>query len=145
MLAFAAAAVAVVVVAVAGLSGGSSTSSPRPAAQPGANAPAVVPGDVEVAVLNSTRTPGLAGNAAMTLANEGWNIGTVTNGPDQSLDVSRVEFTRGHALAASQIAAKLGIDTVRPVDTVTPVDDIFQRLAGPAADVIVVVGADRAR
>jgi hypothetical protein len=145
VLAFAAAVAAIVVIAIAGLAGGSSTAPSRPAAQPGDIVPPVVRADVTVAVLNSTRTPGLAGDAAMTLSNDGWKIGTVTNGPDQNKDTSCIEFTRGHALAASQIAERLGIDAVRPVDTVTPVDDIFQRLAGPTADVIVVVGADRAR
>jgi hypothetical protein len=145
MLAFVTAIAAVGVVAIAGLAGGSGTSSQRPAAQPRANTPAVVPADIEVAVLNSTRTPGLARDAAYALQRHGWKIGTVTNVPDQNKDASCIEFTRGHARAASQIAEQLGIDTVLPVDTVTPVDDIFQRLAGPTADVIVVVGRDRVR
>ena len=143
IVAFAALAAAVAVVAVAALSSGSSTPSPSPAAQPGSNVPAVIPRKTTVAVLNSTRTPGLARDAAVALQRNGWKIGTVTNGPDQSKDVSCIEYTRGHALAASQIAEQLGIDTVLPVDTATPVDDIVQRLAGPAADVIVVVGRDR--
>src|SRR5206468_351406 len=143
VLVFAAAVAAAVVVFVAGLSG-SSTSSPQPAAQPGSSVPPVVPARTTVAVFNSTRTPGLAGRAATALARRGWKIGTVANGPDQSKESSCIEFTPGHSAAASEVAAQLGIDTVLPADTVTPVDDIYERLAGPAADVIVIVGADRA-
>jgi len=144
IVAFAAAAAAVAVIAAAALSAGSSSTS-TPAAQPGDAVAPVVPGKTTVAILNSTRTPGLAGQVATALAKRGWKIGSVTNGPDQSKKSSCIEFTRGHAAAASQIADQLGIETVRPADTVTPVVDIYQRLAGPAVDVIVVVGADRAR
>jgi hypothetical protein len=69
------------------------------------------------------------------LADHGWKIGTVTNAPDQSMKSSCVDFTPGHSQAASIIAKQLGIHNVIP-----PTDDILT-VAGPDADVIVVVGA----
>ena len=103
VVAFAAAAAAVAVIAVAALSSGSSSPS-APAAQPGDAVPAVVPAKTTVAVLNGARIPGLARTAAIKLQRRGWKIGTVTNGPDQSLKSSCVDFTPGHSQAASIIA-----------------------------------------
>jgi LytR cell envelope-related transcriptional attenuator len=138
VLAVAAAVAAVVVVTVAALAGGSSTQSAGPAAQPpGAVAP-VARGATTVAVLNDTRRPGVAGRFASVLARRGWKIGTVTNGPDQSLDSSCVDFTPGHSQAASIIAKQLGIYNVLPVS------EDLKAAAGPDADVVVVVGTDRA-
>jgi len=137
-VAFAATAAAVVAILVAGLSGGSSAPS-RPAAQPGDAVAPVVPAQTTVAVLNGSRKPGLAGDAATELERHGWRIGTVTNAPDQSLASSCVEFTPGHSQAASIIAKQLGIQTIVP-----PNPD-YIALAGPDADVIVVVGTDRVR
>jgi hypothetical protein len=139
VLALAAAVAAIVVVAVAGLAGGTSTESAQPAAQPGAITPAVVPAKTTVAVLNSTRTPGLARDAASALQRDGWKIGTVTNGPDQNLGSSCVDFTPGHSEAATLVARRLGIANVLPVS-----DDLLA-VAGSAADVVVVVGRDRAK
>ena len=138
ILAFAAAAAAVAAIAFAALSTGSSDTA-TPAAQPGDAVAPVDRAHTTVAVLNSTRTPGLARAAATALQRHGWKIGTVTNGPDQSLQSSCVDFTPGHSQAASIIAKQLGIDAVVP-----PSDDI-RAVAGPNADVIVVVGRDRAR
>jgi hypothetical protein len=138
MLAFAGAAAAVVVVAIAALSSGS-TSTSRPAAQPGDAVPAVAPGKTVVAVLNGTRTPGLARDAALALQRRGWKIGTVTNYPDHSLRSSCVEFTPGHSQAATMISKDLGIYNVVP-----PAPDVVAT-AGQDADVIVLVGADQVR
>jgi len=138
VLAFAAAAAAVAAIAIAALSGGSSTSSPTPAAQPGGAAPAGAPGKT-VAVLNAARTPGLARDAATELQRHGWKIATVTNVPGQSQKSSSVYFTAGHARDAKLIAGQLGIPHLIPASP-----DILA-VAGPDADVIVVVGADRAR
>jgi hypothetical protein len=128
VLAFAAAVVAVVVVAIAGLTGSSSTRSPQP------GAPAVVPAETTVAVLNSTRTPGAARTVATALQRDGWDIGTVTNGPDQSLKSSRVDFAPGHSEAASLVAKRLGIPNVLPVS------EELRAVAGRSADVVVIVG-----
>jgi hypothetical protein len=136
IVAFAAAAAAVAAIAFAALSAGSSNTS-TPAAQPGDAVAPVDSANTTVAVLNSTRTPGLARDAATALQRHGWKIGNVTNGPDQSLQSSCVDFTPGHSQAASVIAKQLGIDAVVP-----PNDDV-RAAAGPDADVIVVVGADR--
>ena len=69
----------------------------------------------------------------------GWKIGTVTNYTDQSLKSSCVDFTPGHSQAATMVAQDLGIDAVVPpgADAVAAV--------GADADVIVIVGTDRAR
>ena len=50
----------------------------RPAVQPGA----IVPGEVEVAVLNGTSVPGLAARWATTCEVNGFKLGTVTNSRD---------------------------------------------------------------
>jgi hypothetical protein len=137
VFAFVAAAAAVAVVAVAALSAGSSTSPTTPAAQPGSSVPPVVPAQTTVAVLNSTRTPGVARAAANVLQRRAWRIGTVTNGPDQAAGSSCVDFTPGHSEAASIIAKQLGIHNVLPAS------DAQRAVAGPDADVIVIVGRDR--
>jgi hypothetical protein len=138
MVAFAAAAAAVAAIAAAALSAGSSSSS-TPAAQPGAAVPAVVPGKTTVAVLNATTHPGLGKRTAVALQQRGWKIGTVTNYPDGHLKASCVDFTPGHSQAATMVGNDLGIDAVVP-----PAADVVAA-AGPDADVIVIVGADRAR
>ena len=137
VLAFAAAAAAVAIIAVAALSSGSSSTS-TPAAQPGSAVPAVVPGKTTVAVLNATKNAGLGKRAAAELLRHGWKLGKVTNYTDQSLKSSCVDFTPGHSRAASMVAQDLGIHNVVP-----PAPDAVAT-AGPDADVIVIVGADRA-
>jgi LytR cell envelope-related transcriptional attenuator len=135
LVAFAAAVTAVVVVAIAGLSGGS-RSVPQ---QPGDSVAPVVPARTTVAVLNAAGRPGAARTAAYQLERHGWRIGTVTNYPDGRLASSCVDFTPGHSRAASIIAQQLGIGPVIP-----PAANVVAA-AGHDADVIVVVGADRAR
>ena len=139
MVAFAAAAAAVAAIAVAALSAGSSNTS-TPAAQPGDAVPAVVPGKTTVAVLNGTKHPG-SGHATRRSRwqRRGWKIGTVTNYTDQSLKSSCVDFTPGHSRAATMISKDLGIYNVVP-----PAADV-RAIAGRDADVIVLVGADRAK
>jgi hypothetical protein len=133
VVAFAAALAAVVVVAFAALAGDSTTEHAGPAAP----APAVDRAETTVAVLNSARTPGLARDAATALQRFGWKIGTVTNGPDQSLTTSCVDFVPGHSQAASTIARQLRIRNVLPVTK------DLQVVAGPDADVVVVLGRDQ--
>jgi hypothetical protein len=138
IVAFAAAAAAVAAIAVAALSAGSSTSSPTPAAQPGDAVAPVVPARTSVAVLNGTRTPGLARDTADALQRHGWKIGTMQNYTDHNLDSSCVDFTPGYSEAASIIARQLGIYNVLPVTR------LASALAGPKANVVVIVGRDRA-
>jgi hypothetical protein len=138
VLAFAAVAAAIAVIVAAALSAGSSNTA-TPAAQPGDSVPPVVPGKTGVAVLNATRSPGAAKRVAARLVDRGWKIVNVTNYTDGILKTSCVEFTPGHSQAASTIATQLGIASLVP-----PAADV-QRLAGPRADVIVLVGADQAR
>jgi len=138
MVAFAAAAAAVAAIAVAALSSGTSNTA-TPGAQPGDAVPAVVPGKTTVAVLNGTRSPGLARDAAVALQRRGWKIGTVTNYTDHSLKSSCVDFAPGHSEAATMVSKDLGIHNVVP-----PAADV-RAIAGRDADVIVIVGADRAK
>jgi LytR cell envelope-related transcriptional attenuator len=137
VLAFAAGAAAVAAIVFAALWGGSSTSSRTSAGQPGGSAPAVAAGKT-VAVLNASRTPGLARDAATELARHGWKITKVTNAPDQSR-TSSVYFNSGHARDGKIVAGQLGIPDLMPC---TP---SILAVAGTDADVIVVVGADRVR
>jgi hypothetical protein len=139
IVAFAAAAAAVAAIAVAALSAGSSTSSPTPAAQPGDAVAPVVPARTSVAVLNGTRTPGLARDTADALQRHGWKLGIVTNYPGAPLDSSCVDFFPGHSLAATQLAAQLGIANV------VPASDLLRKAVGQEAGVVVIVGRDRAR
>jgi hypothetical protein len=118
--------------------GGSSTHSAQPAAQPGDALAPVVPARTTVAILNGSRKPGLARDAATTLERHGWRIGTVTNAPGSRLDSSCVDFTPGHSQAASIIATQLGISTI------IPPNPEYLAAAGPGADVIVVLGTTRA-
>jgi hypothetical protein len=98
----------------------------------------VVPARTTVAILNGSRKPGLARDAATTLERHGWRIGTVTNAPGSRLDSSCVDFTPGHSQAASIIATQLGISTI------IPPNPEYLAAAGPDADVIVVLGTTRA-
>jgi hypothetical protein len=139
IVAFAAAAAAVAAIAVAALSAGSSTSSPTPAAQPGDAVAPVVPARTSVAVLNGTRTPGLARDTADALQRHGWKLGIVTNYPGAPLDSSCVDFFPGHSLAATQLAAQLGIANV------VPASDLLRKAVGQEAGVVVIVGRDGAR
>src|SRR5204863_8309713 len=116
ILAFAAAAAAVAAIAFAALSTGSSDTA-TPAAQPGDAVAPVDRAHTTVAVLNSTRTPGLARAAATALQRHGWKIGTVTNGPDQPLQSSCLDVTPGHSQPASTIAQQHRLaPVVRPSD-----------------------------
>jgi hypothetical protein len=139
IVAFAAAAAAVAAIAVAALSAGSSTSSPTPAAQPGDAVAPVVPGRTVVAVLDATRHVVPILNTARAIADHGWKLGIVTNYPGAPLDSSCVDFFPGHSLAATQLAAQLGIANV------VPASDLLRKAVGQEAGVVVIVGRDGAR
>jgi LytR cell envelope-related transcriptional attenuator len=132
--AVAAAAVVLGLVAIFGsgeLLGGDEGSKHGP--RPGA----IVPGDVEVAVLNGTSAPGLAAKVGDDVRVNGFKLGTVTNSRDQ-FDQTVVMYERGQQRAAKKVAHDLGVKPVQPIDRQT------EQTAG-GADVVVIAGADRAK
>ena len=98
---------------------------------------AIVPGDVEVAVLNGTSAPGLAAKVGDDVRVNGFNLGTVTNSRDQ-FDQTVVMYEPGQQRAAKKVAHDLGVKPVQPIDRQT------EQTAG-GANVVVIAGADRAK
>ena len=98
---------------------------------------AVVPGEVEVAVLNGTSVPGLAAKVGDDVRVNGFQLGAVTNSSDQ-FDQTVVMYEPGQERAAKKVANDLGVKPVQPIDRQT------ERAAG-GADVVVIAGADRAQ
>src|SRR5215211_693893 len=98
-------------------------------------------GDVRVAVLNGTTVPGLARGAATKLQTAGFQIGTVTNAPDQARSATVVAYQPGHQNEARVVARLIdvGADAVKPIDQSTAV------VAGQDAFVVVTVGADQSQ
>jgi hypothetical protein len=93
---------------------------------------------VTVAVLNGTRTPGLASTVGDTLAKAGYGKGTVANAPDQQHATTSVAYAAGHKTAAEDVARQINVDPA----TVTAIDPATAAAAG-GAQVVVTVGADR--
>jgi hypothetical protein len=136
----------VVVIAVTQLGGSDSTPSSAPSTVgPGTgNVPQqtqtpVARGNVTVAVLNGTTTPGLAGTVATQLERGGFKRGQVTNAADQQRTGTAVQYAPGQRAAAQQVASILKIPRSAPLDANT------QAIAGPDAQVVVTVGSDRAQ
>jgi hypothetical protein len=98
---------------------------------------AIVPGDVEVGVLNGTSVPGLAAKVGDDVRVNGFKLGAVTNSSDQ-FDQTVVMYEPGEQRAARKVADDLGVKPVQPIDRQT------ERAAGGAA-VVVIAGADRAQ
>jgi hypothetical protein len=98
---------------------------------------AVVPGDVEVAVLNGTSIPGLAVKVGDDVKANGFKLGTVTNS-SHPYQQTVVLFAQGQQRAARKVAHDLGVKPLQPVDAGTT------KLA-PDADVVVIAGEDRAQ
>jgi hypothetical protein len=145
ILAGALGAAVVLVLAVMILGGGSGgdeksqTSASRPAAGGGQSQPGtpVVRGQTTVAVLNGTTVPGLAAQVADELERGGFKRGSVTNAADQQRAVSKVGYASGYERAAREVGELIGVRRIAPVDVGT------QAIAGPDANVVVTVGADR--
>jgi LytR cell envelope-related transcriptional attenuator len=97
---------------------------------------AIVPGDVEVAVLNGTSVPGLAGKVGDDVQVNGFTLGTISNSRS-SFDQTVVMYEPHQRRAARRVAHDLGVKPVQPIDRQT------ERLA-KGADVVVLAGADRA-
>jgi hypothetical protein len=98
---------------------------------------AVVPGEVEVAVLNGTSVPGLAAKVGDDVRVNGFQLGAVTNSSDQ-FDQTVVMYEPGQQRAAKKVANDLGVKPVQPIDRQT------EQSSG-GADVVVIAGADRAQ
>jgi LytR cell envelope-related transcriptional attenuator len=96
---------------------------------------ALKPSQVEVAVLNGTSEPGLAGRVSDKLSSDGFDIGKVGNS-DNAFTESVVMFTRGHRPEAARVARGVGI---KRVSLITP--EI--RGDSAAATVSVVIGDDK--
>jgi len=92
--------------------------------------------EIEVAVLNGTAVPGLAGTYGEKVERKGFKLGAVTNSSTSFTD-SVVMFERGHAPEARRVAAALGIPESRLMTA-----SIAAVSAG--APVAVVVGEDNA-
>ena len=97
----------------------------------------VVKEDVEVAVLNGTAVPGLAGAVGDDVEANGYTLGSVTNSPTPA-DQTVVLYERGHEEEAKFVASDLGVTVVQLVDAES-------RQLAEGADVIVVAGEDRAQ
>lgn len=91
---------------------------------------------VEVAVLNSTAQPGLAGEFGQQVKKAGFNLGKVGNSSSPE-DVSLVEYDRDGREAAQQVAQLLDIRKIEPMS-----GEI--RSLAEGAPVAVVLGADKA-
>lgn len=96
--------------------------------------------DIRVAVLNGTTTTGLARGVAERLMEDGATVPTVANFPDQQVSATRVLQLPRRADSATRVARVLGVGTTAPADRNAKV-----AASDSVADVIVVVGADRAR
>jgi LytR cell envelope-related transcriptional attenuator len=109
--------------------GGESGQGPKPGA--------IVPGEVDVAVLNGTSVPGLAAKVGDDVRVNGFRLGAVTNSRDQ-FDQTVVMYAPGQQRAARKVAHDLGVKPLQPIDRQT------EQTAGEA-DVVVIAGADRAQ
>ena len=115
-------------------------SSPRQTQSSGANGgPAVNRADVTVAVLNGTTVPGLAAQVADQLGGGGFARGQVTNAADQQRGATTVQYAPGQKTAAEEVAGIIKTSKAK----VTTLDANTQAIAGPDAEVVVTVGADR--
>lgn len=100
-------------------------------------APPIDPSTVTVAVLNGTTVTGLAGTTGQKVVASGFRLGNVATASQQQRAESVVLYSPGSSRQARAVARKLGISQIEPVDAQSA------SLAG-AANVIVVVGADKA-
>jgi hypothetical protein len=97
---------------------------------------AVVPSEVEVAVLNGTAEPGLAAKVGDDVEANGFLVGNVTNS-EVPYDDTVVMFTPGNEREAQAVVNKLGVTRVQPMDADT-------RAVVGEAGVAVIAGEDRA-
>ena len=102
----------------------------------GTGAP-VNPGGIEVATLNATSVSGLAGEVSREIERKGFLPGDITNYETQ-IERTIVMYVPGQKRAATRVARELGGDPA-----LQEIDRKAER-AAPDADVVVIVGNDRA-
>lgn len=98
--------------------------------------PPVVPGTINVAILNGTDVPGLAAKLGDDVEANGFRLGAVTNS-EQNYEFTVAMYERGHKREAEAVATAIGINRVRFMT-----DDV--RSGAGSARVAVVAGGDRA-
>jgi hypothetical protein len=96
-------------------------------------------GDVTVAVLNGTTTPGLARRVADEVRGGGYKLGTVANATEQNRSATTIQFVDGAREDARTVASLIGIGG----DAISQLDQSTRLVAGEAARVVVTVGADQ--
>jgi LytR cell envelope-related transcriptional attenuator len=94
------------------------------------------PSEVEVAVLNGTAVPGLAGRYGEKVQRRGFKLGTVTNS-NASFAEGTVMYRSGHAPEARLVARELRVGKVQPMTS--EVDSVSE-----GAPVSVIVGENDA-
>jgi hypothetical protein len=94
------------------------------------------PGEIEVAVLNGTKVPGLAATYGDKVEGKGFELGAVTNS-DAEFESSVVMFKKGREPEAKEVAKQLSITKVEPMTAEV------SEVSGEA-NVSVVVGEDNA-
>ncbi|WP_027005212.1 LytR C-terminal domain-containing protein [Conexibacter woesei] len=102
----------------------------------------VDPSTIEIAVLNGTTVPGLARGVANRLQNSRWKIGTVTNAGSQDHSETLVYYSRAACRTAAILVAQ-AIDLQSITRGTKPMHARVAVIAGPSADVVVVVGSDQ--
>jgi hypothetical protein len=95
------------------------------------------PAEITVTVLNATASQGLANQFGDQAEAQGFTRGSVGNYEGQQRAESVVMYKPGHARDARLVRRKFEISAIEPEDDVA-------RKAAPNADVIVVIGADKA-
>jgi hypothetical protein len=88
----------------------SPSTSPKPSPKP---EPVVSRKDIDVSVLNATRTPGLARQVSARVTKAGWTVAGVGNWRTGAAQTA-VHFPRGRKDEAQLLAKDLGIDAVLP-------------------------------
>jgi LytR cell envelope-related transcriptional attenuator len=143
VLVAAAATVAVVVAVVVALaSPDRQRAAPPPAQEPPALTTPVHPvRPTTVSVLNGTTVTGLARAAADTLMASGFREGVITNDTtNQQRPLTEIYYERGDRQQAQTVAGwlEVGLKRVHPMDA-------NARVAGDRADIVVFIGADKAK
>jgi hypothetical protein len=120
-------------------SSSSSRDRSRSSSRDSSSKPAPIdPASVNVSVLNGTTTTGLASSTGTDLEDKGYNVINRLNGEQGTVAESVVEFTPGHDSEARQVAKDLDIAQIEAAS------ESNISLGGPDAEVIVVLGADKA-
>lgn len=112
-------------------SSSASSSAPSSSSSSSSSAAAVVDEDVDVIVLNATRTSGLAASTASALEADGWTVASTGNERDAQPAVTVVLFPSADLEAtAIAVAGDLGSKVVARLDA-SAADDAITVLAGP--------------